>query len=169
MQALTEQIAPEIIAGESAAGEAFLSPEELRLLSAIGFMAAKSGFLVPAIRIFEALLVLRPRAAFPFIGMSIAYTAVGMAGEAVHLLRDRALPVCAEHQELRLWLCVALQQAGSRAAAMKELAASTQGLQPEAWPALARRLSALLGGRPIEPKWPTPAPVVEANGEAAAS
>jgi hypothetical protein len=73
-------------------GENALSIDEVRLLSSVGFMAAKSGCLVPALRIFEALAVLRPGVGFPFIGMALAYLAVGMPAEAVCVLRDRAIP-----------------------------------------------------------------------------
>lgn len=138
-----------------------LSAQEIRLLSSIGFMAAKSGCLVPAVRIFEALAVLRPGLGFPFIGMSIAYLAVGMAGEAVHVLSNRALPSCSDQAELKLWLGLALQQAGNHAAACKELDLAIQDLSSDEMPPLAQTLAALLGARSSVPTWPTPAPVAD--------
>lgn len=140
-----------------------LSTQEIRLLSSIGFMAAKAGCLVPAVRIFEALAVLRPGVAFPFIGMSIAYLAVGMAGEAVHVLGKRALLSCGDPSELKLWLALALQQAGNHAAAGKELELATQNLSSHEMPSLARTLSVLLGARPCVPTWPTPAPIADSD------
>lgn len=143
----------------------YLSSEEIRLMAAIGFMSAKAGCLVPAVRIFEALAVLRPGHSFPYIGMAIAYMAIGMASEAVYVLRDRAIPACGENHDLGLWLGLALQQAGNRIAAQTALNASLRELPSDELPSLARFLSILLGNRTDSPKWPTPAPVAELDGE----
>lgn len=140
-------------------GTRFFDADEMRLMASIGFMAAKSGCLVPAIRIFEALSLLRPRAAFPFIGMAIAYISVGMGGEAVYVLRDRAMAACEDRAELELWLCLALQQAGNHAAALAEFGHLMSHQPQEELSPLARRLAGLLGVRSAEPEWPTPAPV----------
>lgn len=140
-----------------------VSTEEIRLLSSIGFMAAKSGCLVPAVRIFEALAVLRPVAAFPFIGLAVAYLAVGMAGEAVHVLRDRALKACADTTELKMWLSLALLQAGNQSAALKEYESSMRGMDSVDLPPIARMLTVMLGGRPDVPTWPVPAQVADAD------
>lgn len=146
-----------------------LSTEEIRLLSSIGFMAAKSGCLVPAVRIFESLTVLRPGAAFPFVGLAVAYLAVGMTGEAVHVLRDRALKSCIDSLELKMWLSLALLQAGNQSAALKEYESSMRDLDSEQLPAIARMLAVMLGGRPDVPTWPVPAPVADADVGAASS
>lgn len=140
-----------------------LSSDDIRLLSSVGFMAAKAGCLVPAVRIFEALAVLRPGVAFPFIGMAIAYLAVGMAGEAVHVLRERAIPSCADRADLGLWLSLALQQAGEHAAAKRAFGAATSSLSADDMPSLARSLSVLLGARSEVPDWPTPAAITECD------
>jgi hypothetical protein len=144
-----------------------LSSDDIRLLSSVGFMAAKAGCLVPAVRIFEALTVLRPGVAFPFIGMSVAYLAVGMAGEAVHVLRDRGIPSCGDRSDLGLWLSFALQQAGDHAASKRELGAATANLSEDDMPSLALSLSGLLGARPGIPDWPTPAAVAEVDADSA--
>ena len=140
-----------------------VSAEEIRLLSSLGFMAARSGCLVPAVRIFEALAVLRPGAAFPFIGLAIAYLAVGMAGEAVHVLRDRALKTCSDRAELKMWLSLAFLQAGNQSAALREYESSLRSMDSVELPAIARTLTKMLGGRPDMPTWPVPAPVADAD------
>ena len=144
-----------------------LSRNEIRLLSSVGFLAAKAGCLVPAVRIFESLAVLRPGQAFPFIGMAIAYLAVGMAGEAVKILRDRAIPSCPDVAGLGLWLSFALQQAGDHAAAKRELGEASRSLSSEDLPSLARILAILLGARPEIPDWPTPAPLIDYDTDSA--
>lgn len=142
-----------------------LSPADVRLLSAIGFMAAKSGFLIPALRIFDSLRILRPLAAFPWVGMSVAYMAVGMAGEAVHVLRDRAPETCTEPDDLRPWLCLALQQSGNHHAALKEFSLLAATLPAELWSPVTRRLAHMLGARTDTPGWPMPAPVSDHRDE----
>jgi hypothetical protein len=144
---------------DAAQADPCLVPADVRLLSAIGFMAAKSGCLVPALRIFESLHLLRPQAAFPLIGMAVAYMAVAMPGEAVHVLRERASECCLGTDDLRPWLCLALQQSGNQHAALKEFRVLTEDLPAESWSPMIRRLALLLGARTDTPDWPMPASV----------
>ena len=143
------------------ASRELVSANELRLLSAIGFFAAKSGCLAVAIRIFESLRTLRPGATFPFIGLAVAYLAVGMDSEAVHVLRDRGVRECEDDNELRLWLALAYYQSGNHTQAIAELQASLKREPAEASHPLAERLSILLGSRSMKLDWPSPAPISE--------
>lgn len=138
-----------------------ISANELRLLAAIGFFAAKSGCLAVAIRIFESLCTLRPGTTFPFIGLAVAYMVVGMDSEAVYVLRDRGVRECKDDNELRLWLALAYHQSGNHAQAIAELQAWLKREPAEASHPLAERLSRLLGSRPMKLDWPSPAPISE--------
>ena len=138
-----------------------ISANELRLLAAIGFFAAKSGCLAVAIRIFESLRTLRPGTTFPFIGLAVAYLAVGMDSEAVHVLRDRGVRECEDDNEIRLWLALAYHQSGNHTQAIAELQALLKREPAEASHPLAERLSRLLGSRPMKLDWPSPAPISE--------
>ncbi len=98
-----------------------MSAAEIRLLSALGFMAARSGHVVPAIRIFEGLAILRKDKAFPYIGLALAMICVGAYGDAASVLRERGLIACPEDPEILAYLGLALQLSGraSEATAIK--------------------------------------------------
>jgi hypothetical protein len=96
-----------------------MGSEQIRMLAAIGFMAARSGLIVPAVRIFEGLAVLRPNKAFPFVGLSLAHICVGSHAEAIQILIQRGLKVCPDDPELVAYLAVALQLAGRTAEAQQ--------------------------------------------------
>lgn len=145
--------------------ETSLLQADVRILSAIGFMAAKAGFLIPALRIFDSLRLLRPQAAFPWIGMAIAYMAVGMAAEAVHVIRDRERETCVENEDIRPWLCLALLQSGNHHAAVKEFDLLVATSPVELWSPMIRSLAHMLGARKDTPGWPMPAPVSDNHGE----
>ncbi len=117
--------------------DTLMSPGEIRLLSSLGFMAARSGHVVPAIRIFEGLAVLRKDKAFPYVGLALAMICVGAYGDAVNVLRERGLAACPDDPEIEAYLGLALQLAGrtSEAGAMarelaerKDLASGLQAL-----------------------------------------
>ncbi len=91
---------------------ALLSADEVRLLAALGFSAARMGQVESSVRIFEALAVLRPTYAFPFIGMALAYLAVGKPHSAIELLAGRASLVCPGEPDIQLYLSLALHHAG---------------------------------------------------------
>ena len=66
-----------------------LSTAEIRLLSEIGFMAAASPILkVETEQLFRQLMVLRPRRAFPYIGLATACLNRGQADEAVAVMAE---------------------------------------------------------------------------------
>lgn len=97
---------------DSPTSESLMSPAEIRLLSALGFMAARSGHVVPAIRIFEGLAVLRKDKAFPYVGLALAMICVGAYGDAANVLRERGLVACPGDPEIEAYLGLALQLAG---------------------------------------------------------
>ncbi len=123
------------MADDTLTADTLMSPGEIRLLSSLGFMAARSGHVVPAIRIFEGLAVLRKDKAFPYVGLALAMICVGAYGDAAHVLRERGLAACPGDPEIKAYLGLALQLAGrsSEAGAMtRELAARndlSSGLQ----------------------------------------
>ncbi len=148
--------------------ETLMTPAEIRLLSALGFMAARSGLVVPAIRIFEGLAVLRKDKAFPYVGLALAMICVGAYGDAANVLRERGLAACPGDAEIAVYLVLALQLAGrtSEAEAMaRELPSGTalaSGLQ-----ALVKSVSGLADGQRAG-ELPRPASVtasVGINGE----
>jgi hypothetical protein len=64
-----------------------LSTEEVRLLTEIGFMAGASPILrTETEQLFRQLMVLRPRRAFPYIGLATACLNRGQADEAVSVM-----------------------------------------------------------------------------------
>lgn len=138
-----------------------ITSDDVRLLAAIGFLAAKSGCVAPAIRIFESLLKLRPGAAFPYIGLSIAYMAVGMNPDAIHVLTERTADACTEDDTLCLWQSLAFHQSGNRALAASALQKHISGPLADGCYALTERLSKELGLRPSTPDWPLPAVVLD--------
>lgn len=140
-------------------GDELLSAAEIRLLSSLGFMAARSGHVVPAIRIFEGLAVLRKDKAFPYVGLALAMICVGAYGDAAGVLQERGLIACPGDPEIEAYLGLALQLAGRGA----EAAAVTRGLQSRAdlstgLQTLLKTVSALANGIPASER-PRPAPV----------
>jgi hypothetical protein len=133
-----------------------IASDQIRLLAALGFWAAKSGCLVPAVRIFESFVVLRPGAAFPYIGLSIAYLSVGMHKEASFVIGERAEQQGIDPDQLRVWRALAFFQEGSLAQANAELRKCMQKPPDPAERGLINRLSELLGLAPGRPVWPAP-------------
>jgi hypothetical protein len=136
-----------------------ITSDEIRLLAAIGFLAGKSGCVAPAIRIFHSLITLRPKAEFPYIGLSIAYMAVGMNTEAVHALTERASRAGNQSDSLELWRSLAFHVAGSRSLAAASLQKYSEDIPVNVHTALVNKLSSELGLRATQPDWPLPAMV----------
>ncbi len=139
--------------------DSLMTPAEIRLLSALGFMAARSGHVVPAIRIFEGLAVLRKDKAFPYVGLALAMICVGAYGDAVHVLRERGLLACPGDPEIEAYLGLALQLAGR----MSEAAAVTRELEARkdlsaGLASLVKTVSGLADGQPASDR-PRPATV----------
>ncbi len=147
--------------------DSLMTTAEIRLLSALGFMAARSGHVVPAIRIFEGLAVLRKDKAFPYVGLALAMICVGAYGDAANVLRERGLLACPGDPEIEAYLGLALQLAGR----MSEAAAVTRELQARkdlssGLQSLVKTVSGLADGQPSSDR-PRPASVdarVDATG-----
>jgi hypothetical protein len=136
-----------------------VTSDDVRLLAAIGFLAAKSGCVAPAIRIFEALIKLRPGVVFPFIGLSIAYMAVGMSPESLYVLTERSTTTRTEDDTLYLWRSLAFHQSGNRTQAATALQKYLSGPLVDDHHALVDKLTKELGLRAVAPDWPLPAVV----------
>ena len=136
--------------------------EDIRLLSALGFMSARQGYIVPAIRIFEALTVLRPTHTFPYVGLALANLYVGNSNEAAHILLNRGLKACPEDPEIHLYLSLALQTSGFNKES--EIVADTlihSSEIDESQLQLARLVSDLAKGKKLNKDWPQPALIKE--------
>ncbi len=137
-----------------------LAGDEIRLLAALGFSAVRMGQLESCIRIFEALALLRPGQAFPFIGMALGYLAVGRPHAAVELLVGRASCSCSDAPDIKLYLSLALQHAGSGSQAVRMLRAweEESGQRAVGHP-LARTIAVDEGVTFRSLGWPAPAAI----------
>jgi len=89
-----------------------LAGNEIRLLAELGFMAAASGQVASAIEIFDALIYLRPKKAFPYVGKSIAFLYVGSITVAVELLSVASQVVETDQEQIWIYLALAFQRMG---------------------------------------------------------
>lgn len=85
---------------------------DVQLLTQVGFLAAGRGDVTRALRIFEALAVLRPDRAFAFVGLASALMNAGRASEAAQRLQSVSLPTGPEADMLNSFRSLALQLAG---------------------------------------------------------
>lgn len=92
-----------------------IDTRHIQLLTPIGFLAAGRGDVQSAVRIFEALALLRPEHAFPLVGLATALMNSGRAAEAVQRLQSVHLPAGPETDMLRALHGLALQLAGRNA------------------------------------------------------
>lgn len=152
-----------VFSGADSSSSPSVTSDDVRLLAAIGFLAAKSGCVAPAIRIFEALIKLRPGAVFPLIGLSIAYMAVGMTPEAIYVLTERASTTRTEDDTLYLWRSLAFHQSGNRTQAATALLKYLSGPLVDDHHALVDKLTKELGLRLSSPDWPLPAVVSDSK------
>ena len=148
-----------MVLSDDSAPSKLITSDDVRLLAAIGFLSAKSGCVAPAIRIFESLIKLRPGAVFPFIGLSIAYMAVGMNQDSLYVLTERAALAGSDDEVLYLWRSLAFHQLGNRTLAADSLMKYKSGPSVDGLHALTEKLSEELGLRPAAPDWPLPAVV----------
>lgn len=65
-----------------------MEADDVRLLAAVGFMAARSGLGELAKRIFQGLSVIRPEADFPRIGMVMAHLCTGDGEKALQYIAE---------------------------------------------------------------------------------
>lgn len=130
--------------------------DDVQLLIQVGFLAAGRGQVAAALRIFEALAVLRPDQAFAFVGMGSALMNAGRAAEAVQRLQAVSLPPGAEADMLDSFKAVALQLAG-RHSESRSLLRQLLLRAGQAAPSPGARLAARLLGEASDMQ-PRPAP-----------
>lgn len=87
-------------------------PTDVQLLTQVGFLAAGRGDVSRALRIFEALALLRPERAFAYVGMTAALLNAARAMDAVQRLHAVRLPDGPETDMLEAFKGLALQFAG---------------------------------------------------------
>ena len=126
-------------------GAPLLTPEDVRLLTQVGFLAAGAGDVPRAERILGALARVRAQRAFPHVGRALAWMNAAQPHEAVRLL-EQAPPGAAHGEDadtLAAFLALALQLDGrsseSRRALQKLLRNAPQGTDNEGL-RLARRM-----------------------------
>ena len=124
--------------------------EDIQLLTQTGFLAAGRGDVPRALRIFEALVVLRPDHAFGFIGIASALMNAGRATEAVQRLQSVRLPPGAETDMLEAFLGLALQLAGRVSESHYLLRRTVRHARPDGLTEGARLAARLLGETPCE-------------------
>jgi len=90
-----------------------IKPEDIRLLTEVGFLAGARGDLRAACTIFAALEACRPNAAFPYIGLAMALLNLRLHDEAVRVL-DRGLKLvdAADQADIKATRALALRLAG---------------------------------------------------------
>jgi len=120
-----------------------LTSSQVRTLTEIGMIAAGHGLATEAATIFEALQVLRPRRAFPYIGLALTSLNSGRPDEAVRVLERDGLAACPGDPDLRAFLGLALKLAQRPAESVRVLEALVRDL-PEA--ETARFARSLLAG-----------------------
>jgi len=84
---------------------------DVQLLTQVGFLAAARGDAPRALRIFEALALLRPERAFVYVGLAATLLNAGRAMEAVQRLQAVRLPPGPETDMLDAFKGLALQLA----------------------------------------------------------
>ncbi len=89
-----------------------LNSDQVRLLSSVGFMAARTGFYSQATYIFESLIENRPDMAFGFVGLALSNLCIGSSTGAVNILEGRALAQVKDVEEIKAWLAISLWFSG---------------------------------------------------------
>src|SRR4051812_7046582 len=136
-----------------------LSAADLRMIAQIGFAGANQGEAAAARRLFEALQALRPDSPLPFIGLSLAESALGRPEAAARQLSESALAAHPGNGEVMAFLGLALHEAGRTAECEKVLRrVVSEGKQGEPHVALAERLLQA-AGRGAGARRTSPAPV----------
>lgn len=120
-----------------------LSDDDLRLVAQIGFIALESAQVLHAQVIFDALRVIKPEKALPWIGLSQVQLGLGRAQEAVRMLR-KALVEHPDDGDLLAYLGLALREAGHDRESNAVLQSACNAGQPtDPHVAMARALLAL--------------------------
>lgn len=123
--------------------------DDVQLLTQAGFLAAGRGNVAAALRIFEALALLRPEQAFGFVGLGSALMNAGRVNEAVQRLQSVRLPPGPEADMLDSFKGVALQLAGRHSESrflLRQLVLRARSGTPSP----GARLAALLLGEALE-------------------
>ena len=131
--------------------------DDIQLLIQVGFLAAGRRELAAALRIFEALAVLRPDQAFGYVGLGSALMNAGRAGEAVQRLQSVHLPPGPDADMLDSFKAVALQLAGRHSESRSLLRQLLQRAGPAATSPGAHLAARLLGEAPDMQPRPAPA------------
>ena len=99
-----------------------LDPAAIRMLTEVGFLAAARREVRRAERIFGALEIARPRAAFAYVGLAATYLNAGRPEAAISVL-DRGLRIAEaqEHGDLHAFRGLALHAAGRTAESVRAL------------------------------------------------
>ncbi|HSV44835.1 MAG TPA: hypothetical protein VLJ58_03500, partial [Ramlibacter sp.] len=102
-----------------------LPPEDIKLLTEVGFLASARADVRRAETVFGALEQLRPDAAFPYVGAATALLNAGRAEEAVAAL-DRGLAADGQRDagELQAFRGLALQLAGRASESVRAMRAA---------------------------------------------
>jgi predicted Zn-dependent protease len=98
-----------------------LASQEIRLLAELGFIAAASGQVVTATTIFDALIRLRSKKAFPYVGKAVALLYVGSIPSAIELLSRASKVVETDQEQIWIYLALAFQCMGDVGKARKIL------------------------------------------------
>lgn len=102
-----------------------LDSDEIRLLTAVGFLASARGDACRGELIFSALEKIRPAAAYCFVGLAIAYLNAARADDAVRVLQRGLGNVKPEDlDDVHAFLGLALHLAGHASASVRALEAS---------------------------------------------
>lgn len=108
-----------------------LDADEARLFTEVGFLAAGRGDVQHADAIFQALRGIRPRRAYPWLGLAVARMNAGRATEAVAVLEQGEACMAdappAEAALLAAWRGFALQLAGRSGESTRVLQACAHG------------------------------------------
>jgi len=99
-----------------------LTSDEIRMLTEIGFIASASGDTVRACRIFDALIMLRPHRAFPYIGKALAWMNAGKMQEAITVFERAAVVDIDDQADIALYHALALQLASRSGESQRVLA-----------------------------------------------
>jgi len=89
-----------------------LASNEIRLLAELGFMAAAYGQVAAATEIFDALIKVRPKKSFPYVGKAVALLYVGSFTAAIELLSAATQVVKTGQEQIWIYLALAFQRSG---------------------------------------------------------
>jgi len=132
-----------MIAPDNSAAPALdLTANEIQQLVWLGFQGVLNGTPAAALRVFNALSVVRPNEGFPRIGVALAQMSTGRAEEAVRTLEEvaRRLP---QDEYVRVFLGMALRMANRGHQADSVLASLADRRDDAATSRLARQLRKL--------------------------